>query len=94
MVSYLANLLNMDEKDINKKISSIKEEESFNIHALITLMDTRSVLRQICIQQENISGKINDVFGPLGFTDANENQILVDAIKLRNTLCHEKIDSK
>ncbi len=93
MVSYLANLLNMDEKDITKKISSIKEEESFNIHALITLMDTRSVLRQICIQQENISGKINDVFGPLGFTDANENQILVDAIKLRNTLCHEKIDS-
>lgn len=93
MVSYLANLLNMDEKDITKKISSIKEEESFNIHALITLMDTRSVLRQICIQQENISGKINDVFGPLGFTNANENQILVDAIKLRNTLCHEKIDS-
>ena len=92
MVSYLSNLLNMDAKDITNQIATFKEEEAFNVHALLTLMDTGKALRSICLQQENLVDKKGDAMVKLGFIDTNERKTLVDALNLRNTLCHEKIN--
>lgn len=93
MVSYIANLLNINPNDILNQISQIKEEETFNVNALITLMDTRKALRDICVKEENLPDNAENVFESLKFIDANENQILTDAVDLRNRLCHSKIDS-
>lgn len=91
---YLANILNLNQSDILNKINSIQREESFDVHGLILLMDTRKAFRELCIKHANLNPKQQDVFLTLGFINNDENNILKKAVTLRNTLCHTKIDKE
>ncbi len=92
IVHYLSNLLNMNPQDITAKIKTFTEEETYDVRALISLMDTRKALRDICVKEGNLSPSTPNIFVSLGFIDTTENQTLIDALDLRNTLCHGKID--
>lgn len=93
MTAFLANFMNMNVQDVEKKISSIPMDEIFDVRSLILLMDTRKALRDICIKEGNLSENQENVFLHLKMISKEENDILIDAIELRNQLCHSRIDS-
>lgn len=93
MSKYLAKLLNKDEIAIQQKIQSIKEEDfTASARMLILLMDARKALRDICVKQANLNPNQPNIFLKLGMITADENKKLADAVELRNTLCHTKMD--
>lgn len=92
MTSYLANLLNIDKQVLENQIQGITEAKHYNVRALISLMDTRKALREICLQHSNSTTKPKNIFVLLDMINEDEYDKLTDALYLRNRLCHEKID--
>ena len=92
MIEYLATLLNVDNSVIEGKINSVKQDSLYNVRALIMLMDSRKILRNICIAKGNISPDQQDVFKHLNMINKEEKDVISKAMTLRNMLCHGKID--
>ncbi len=89
---YLCNILNIKPSDLSHKINAIPRDDTYDVRGLILLMDTRKSFRDLCIKHGNLNPKQQDVFLHLGFINSAENDILKDAVQLRNTLCHSKIN--
>ncbi len=93
MVHFLSKILNISKKTLNDKINSFKEDSHYDVYSLLLLMDMRKGLRNLCVQEANLPPDQPNVFLKLGFINKEENKELTKALKLRNDICHEKLDA-
>ncbi len=93
MVQYLSLILSIPCAELNEKINSIQPQTHYDVHSLLSLMDMRKAYRELCVTQGKLSSDQPNVFLKLGFITKQENKELVKALKLRNDICHEKLNA-
>lgn len=93
MVHFLSKILNVSLKTLNDKINAFKEENHYDVYSLLLLMDMRKGMRELCVQHGKLPADQPNVFLKLGFINKEENKELAKALKLRNDICHEKLDT-
>ncbi|MBO7244800.1 MAG: hypothetical protein J6V53_05930 [Alphaproteobacteria bacterium] len=94
MVYFLSTALDIPQTDIEKKINGFQEETHYDVYSLLLLMDMRKALRELCVKKANLNADQPNVFLKLGFIDKKENKELINALKIRNNICHEKLNAQ
>ena len=92
MVKYLSLILSIPSSKLDEKINSIQPQTHYDVHSLLLLMDMRKAYRDLCVTHEKLSPDQPNVFLKLGFITKQENKELIKALKLRNDICHEKLN--
>ena len=92
MVKYLSLILSIPFSKLDEKINSIQPQTHYDVHSLLLLMDMRKAYRDLCVTHARLSPDQPNVFLKLGFITKQENKELIKALKLRNDICHEKLN--